>query len=74
MELQSLGAGPRRQRRTGRGTPLDKFRSLAIIDDTRLSPYVGQRFTEVWKKFFENCSGDDKIEATKLRILREYQP
>lgn len=56
------------------GSTLDKLRSLSVIDETRLAPYVGQRFTEVWKKFFEACSKDDKVEATKLRILREYQP
>lgn len=56
------------------GSALDKLRSLAIIDESRLSAYPGQRFTEVWKKFFEQCSKDDKVEATKLRILREYQP
>jgi hypothetical protein len=56
------------------GRTLAKLRSLAVIDETRLSQYVGQRFTEVWKKFFEKCSKDDKVEATKLRILRDYQP
>ena len=56
------------------GSALDKLRSLSAIDETRLAPYVGQRFTEVWNKFFEDCSKDDKVEATKLRILREYQP
>jgi hypothetical protein len=55
------------------GSALDKLRSLSVIDETRLAPYVGQRFTEVWKKFFEECSKDDKVEATKARILREYQ-
>jgi hypothetical protein len=38
-----------------------------------LAPYVGQRFTDVWKTIFEKCSKDDKVEATKLRILREYK-
>lgn len=55
------------------GSALDKLRSLSVIDETRLAPYVGQRFTEGWKKSFEDCSKDDKVEATKLRILREYQ-
>lgn len=56
------------------GSALNKLRSLAVVDEARLAPYVGQRFTEVWKKLFEDCSKDDKVEATKLRILREYQP
>jgi hypothetical protein len=58
-----------------KGSALEKLRSLAVIDETRLSPtYVGPRFAEVWKKFFNGCSENDKVEATKLRILREYQP
>jgi hypothetical protein len=56
------------------GSDLDKLRSLAVIDETRLAPYVRQRFSEVWDKFFTNCSKEDKLEATKLRILREFQP
>jgi hypothetical protein len=57
-----------------RGSALDKLKSLAVIDETRLAPYVLQRFSEVWKMFFDKCMQDDKVEATKLRILREYQP
>lgn len=56
------------------GTALDKLKSLSQIDDVRLAPYVGQRFAEVWKKFFDECSKDDKVVATKLRILRKFQP
>jgi hypothetical protein len=55
------------------GTALDKLTSLAKIDESRLAPYVGQRLAEVWKKLFEDCSKEDKVEATKRRILREYQ-
>jgi hypothetical protein len=55
------------------GGNLDRLRSVAVIDESRLAPYVGQRLAEVWKKFFDECSKEDKIEATKLRILREYQ-
>jgi hypothetical protein len=55
------------------GDNLEKLKSLAVLDESRLAPYVAQRFAEVWKKFFEECSKDDKVEATKLRILREYQ-
>lgn len=55
------------------GSALDKLKSLAVIDETRLSPYVLQRFTTVWNKFFNELSEDDKVEATKLRILREYR-
>ena len=29
------------------GIALDKLRSLAIVDETRLAPFVGQRFAEV---------------------------
>ena len=56
------------------GSSLDKLKSLSVVEEARLAPYIGQRFNEVWKKFFEDCSTDDKVEATKLRILREYQP
>lgn len=52
---------------------IKKLQSLAAIDETRLASYVGQRYAEVWKKFFDGCSKDDKVVATKLRILREYQ-
>lgn len=55
------------------GSSLEKLRSLLVIDEARLGPYVGQLFTEGWKKVFEACSKDDKVEATKLRILREIQ-
>jgi|GEM_PF-3652418 len=55
------------------GSALEKLKSLAAIDESRLSPYVLQRFSEVWGKFFEKCSKDEKVEATKARILREYQ-
>lgn len=56
------------------GTALEKLKSLSAIDDARLAPFVGQRFSEVWKKFFDACSKDEQVEATKFRILREYQP
>ena len=56
------------------GTALDKLTSMSKIDDARLAPYVGQRFADIWKRLFEECSKDDKVEATKLRILREFQP
>jgi hypothetical protein len=56
------------------GTPLEKLKSLVTIDELRLSPYVGQRFAEIWKKNFDNCSTDQKVDATKLRILREDTP
>jgi hypothetical protein len=55
------------------GGNLERLKSLAVVDESRLAPYVGQRLAEVWKKFFDECSKEDKIEATKLRILREYQ-
>jgi hypothetical protein len=55
------------------GDNLEKLKSLAVIDESRLAPYVAQRFADVWKKFFDECSKDDKVEATKLRILRDYQ-
>jgi hypothetical protein len=55
------------------GTPIEKLKSLAVIDESRLAPYVGEHFTEVWKKSFDASSKDDQVQATKLRILREYQ-
>ena len=55
------------------GNALEKLKSLSVIDETRLAPYVGQRLAEVWKKFLEECSKDDKVQATKLRVLRDYQ-
>jgi hypothetical protein len=55
------------------GDNLARLKSLAVIDESRLAPYVGQRLADVWKKFFDECSKDDKVEATKIRILREYQ-
>jgi hypothetical protein len=55
------------------GEALDALRSLTAVDETRLSPYVGQRFAEVWKKNFDVCTKDGKVEATKARILRELQ-
>ncbi len=56
------------------GTAFEKLKSLSAIDDARLAPFVGQRFSEVWKMFFDACSKDEQVEATKFRILREYQP
>ena len=55
------------------GAAIERLKSLAAIDETRLAPYVGQRFTDTWKKLFDKCSEDEKVEATKLRILKEYQ-
>jgi hypothetical protein len=55
-------------------TGLDSLKVLASVDEARLSAYVGQRLAEAWKKAFEACSKEeDKVEATKLRVLREYQ-
>jgi hypothetical protein len=58
---------------SGGGAALLKLQGLAFIDETRLAPYVGQRFNEVWNKSFEECSKDNKVEATKLRILRGFK-
>jgi hypothetical protein len=55
------------------GGALESLKSLTALDETRLSPYVGQRFAEVWKKNFDGCTKDGKVEATKARILRELQ-
>jgi hypothetical protein len=55
------------------GDALEALKSLTALDETRLSPYVGQRFAEVWKKTFDGCTKDGKVEATKFRILREFQ-
>jgi hypothetical protein len=52
---------------------LDSLKILANIEESRLSAYVGQRLSEVWKKNFDECSKDDKVTATQLKILREYQ-
>jgi hypothetical protein len=58
----------------GNGTAgFESLRVLAPIDETRLSAYVGQRLAEAWKKAFDACSTEDKVEATKLRVRREYQ-
>ena len=55
------------------GDALEALKSLTAVDETRLAPYVGQRFADVWKKNFDGCTKDGKVEATKLRILREFQ-
>ena len=55
------------------GETLERLKSLAAIDESRLAPYAGQRFAEVWKKLFDACSKDDKFKATRMRILREYE-
>jgi hypothetical protein len=58
----------------GNGTAgFESIKVLAAIDETRLSAYVGQRLAEAWKKAFDACSSEDKVEATKLRVRREYQ-
>ena len=55
------------------GTGLEKLKSLSVIDEGRLAPYVGQTFNDAWKKLFDACSTDDKIKATKLRIMRDFK-
>lgn len=53
---------------------LERLKSIAVIDENRLAPFTAQRFNEVWGELFEKCSENDKVEATKLRILREFEP
>ncbi len=56
------------------GKPFDKIKSLVGIDETRLAPYTLQQFTAAWQDQFDKCEESDtvheKVEATKLRILR----
>jgi hypothetical protein len=51
-----------------------KLQSLAGIDEIRLAPFVAEEFSKAWKDLFDGCNKDEKVEATKARILREYQP
>jgi hypothetical protein len=52
---------------------LDTLKLLATVDEARLSEYLGRRLAEAWKKNFDACNEDEKLEASKLRILREFQ-
>ena len=52
------------------GKPFDRLKSLLEIDETRLSPYAGQQFADIWKKLFDDCQENEKVEATKLRMLQ----
>lgn len=52
--------------------PLESLKSLSEIDENRLAPYVLMRYNEAWKKFFDQCKTEDKVEATKYRILRDF--
>ena len=54
--------------------PIDKLKRLAAFDERHLSPYVSQRYQEEWNKLFAELKDDQKIEATKLRIMREVTP
>jgi hypothetical protein len=57
---------------TSGGSALDRLRSLSVIDEARLVPFTAQNFIKEWEKNFAQCSPDDKLEATKLRILRDH--
>jgi len=52
--------------------PLESLKSLSEIDENRLAPYVLTCYDEAWKKFFDQCKTEDKKEATKYRILRDF--
>lgn len=52
------------------GTPFERLTSLIEIDDTRLAPYAAQQFAETWQRLFDDCEDGEKIEATRIRILR----
>ncbi|GIK53164.1 MAG: hypothetical protein BroJett014_21370 [Planctomycetota bacterium] len=39
------------------------------IDEQRLSPWVLERFTQIYKKLFEELSDSDKVLITRARIL-----
>ncbi len=50
---------------------MGKLKILAGLSEDLLSPYVMQRFSEVWEKVFESLGDEDKkVEAVRLRILR----
>ena len=53
-------------------TPLEKLKRLARYDERRLSPYVLQRYHEEWNQWFEELDSEEqKVEATRIRILGE---
>lgn len=51
-------------------TAMVKIKILAGISEDLLSPYVSQRFGGIWDKVFDGLGDEDKVEATRLRILR----
>ena len=56
-------------------SPLARLEALANIDESRLHSFVAQRFDQEWARWFEQCgSPDDKLAATKSRILRGIKP
>jgi hypothetical protein len=56
------------------GSRLDKLKSLSVIDENRLAPYPSQSLSDAWRKDFDACSTEDKVRATKLRIMKDFQP
>lgn len=51
---------------------LNKLKELASINEHLLDQYFFQRMQQSWDKYFEKLSEDEKIEAIKYRILKEY--
>jgi hypothetical protein len=53
---------------------MDKIRRLVEIREERLAPYIATQFNRVWDDTFRKCNADDRLEATRLRIIRRDVP